>query len=178
MGIIMANQCVVAVFESGIRAKLAVEKLTAAGYPKSKISTVARSVKGQEADVTRALQFGDEMERDATLGAGIGALVGALGGATAIAAGASVLVIAGPIIAITGAVVGGLIGAMTGWGVHHNHAEQYQRKIESGKVLVLVLGDDPLQIAEAEKLLRLSNPEELHLHAKTDDADDPQVVNK
>jgi hypothetical protein len=174
----MANQCVVAVFDSGVRANLAVQKLTAAGYPKSKISTVARSVKGQEGEVKRALQFGDEMEKDATLGAGIGALVGALGGATAVAAGVSVLIIAGPLMAITGAVVGGLIGAMTGWGVHHNHAEQYQRKIEAGKVLVLALGDDPLQVAEAEKLLRLSNPEEIHLHAKTDDADDPRVTRK
>ena len=56
----MADQCIVAVYDSGVRAHLAFEKLTAAGFPKSNISTVARSLKGQEADVKRILQFGDQ----------------------------------------------------------------------------------------------------------------------
>jgi len=172
----MADQCVVAVYDSGLRAHLAVEKLTAAGFPKSNISTVARSLKGQEAEVKRILQFGDQMEKDATLGAGIGALIGALGGGTAISlAGVSVLVVAGPLVALTGAIVGGIVGAITGWGIHRDRAAEYQKKVESGKVLLLARSSDPLQITEAEKLLRLTNPLELHLHSKVDDADDPSV---
>ena len=171
----MPEQCVIAVYDSGIRAHLAMEKLTGSGFPRSRISTVARSVKGQEADVKRILQFGDQMERDATLGAGIGAIIGALGGATAIVAGASVLVVAGPLVALTGAIVGGLVGAITGWSVHRDHAADYQRKVESGKVLLIAHGSDPIQLSEAEKTLRLTNPLEIHHHAKTDDADDPRV---
>lgn len=172
----MPEQCVVAVYDSGVRAHLALEKLAGSGFPKARISTVARSVKGQEADVKRVLQFGDQMEKDATLGAGIGAIIGALGGGTAIAAaGVSVLVVAGPLVALTGAIVGGIVGAMTGWSVHRDHAANYQRKVESGKVLVIAHGSDPIQLSEAEKTLRLTNPLEIHHHAKTDDADDPRV---
>jgi hypothetical protein len=172
----MAKECVVAVYDSGVRAALAVEKLTAAGFSKANISFVARSVKGAETDVKRALQFGDETEKDATLGAGIGGLVGALGGATAIsAAGVSVLIVAGPLVALTGAIVGGVIGAIAGWGIHRDRAAEYQKKVEAGKVLLRAHGDDPRKVAEAEKILQLTHPEELHLHVKVDDGDDPRV---
>ncbi len=172
----MATECVVAVYENGTRAALAVEKLTASGFPKANVSFVARSVKGAEADVRRALQLGDESERDATLGAGIGGLIGAIGGTTVIsAAGVSVLVVAGPLVALTGAIVGGLVGAITGWGVHRDRAGEYQKKVEAGKVLLLAHGDDPRRLADAKKILQLTHPEELHLHAKVDDADDPRV---
>src|SRR5690606_1331594 len=172
----MAQECVVAIYDSGVRAKLAVDKLVDSGFPKSKVSMVSRSVKGQETDVKRALQLGDETEKDATLGAGVGALLGALGGGTAIsAAGVSVLVVAGPLVALTGAIVGGLVGAISGWGVHRDRAAEYQKKVEEGKVLLLAHSEDPRETADAERLLRLTNPEHLHLHAKVDDADDPRV---
>src|SRR5690349_6398702 len=126
----MPKQCIVAVYENGVRAALAVEKLTASGFPRGDVSFVARSVKNQETEVKRALQLGDDSERDATLGAGIGALIGAVGGTTAIsAAGLSVLLVAGPIVALTGAIVGGVIGAISGWGVHHDRAAEYQKKV-------------------------------------------------
>jgi outer membrane lipoprotein SlyB len=173
---IMAQECVVAVYESGVRAQLALEKLLATGFPKAGVSVVARSIKGAETDVKKALQFGDEMERDGTLGAGLGAIVGALGGGTVMTAfGASVLVVAGPLVALTGAIVGGLVGAIAGWGIHRDQAAKYQQKIEAGKVLLLAHDADPRKVAEAEKMLRLTSPEELHLHAKVDDADDPRV---
>jgi outer membrane lipoprotein SlyB len=172
----MSTECVVAVYESGVRAQLALEKLTSAGFDKSGISFVSRNVKGQEADVKRALQLGDEMEKDGILGAGIGAVIGALGGGGVMSAfGATVLVVAGPIAALTGAIVGGLIGAMSGWGVHKDQAAAYQKKVEAGKVLLIVHNSDPAKIADAERTLRLTHPEEIHLHAKVDDADDPRV---
>ncbi len=172
----MAEECVVAVYEDGVRAQLVLDKLLASGFPKSNVSLVARSVKGAEGDVKRALQFGDEMEKDATLGAGIGAVIGLLGGGTAMSAfGASVLILAGPISAIAGAVVGGLIGAIGGWGVHRDRAAEYQKKVEAGKVLLIAHHSDPRKVADAEIVLRLTNPEGLRLHAKTDDGDDPSV---
>jgi hypothetical protein len=172
----MATECVVAVYLNGTRANLAVEKLTGARIPKGSISCVARSVKGAETDVKRALDLGDETERDATLGAGIGGLIGAIGGTTAIsAAGVGVLIVAGPLVAITGAVVGGLIGAISGWGVHRDRAAEYQKLVADGKVLLIVHSDSPERIAEAAKLLQLTNPDGLHLHAKEDDGDDPRV---
>lgn len=172
----MATECVVAVYENGVRASLAVEKLMAAGFTKADISVVARSVKGAETEVKRALQLGDESERDATLGAGIGGLIGAIGGTTAIsAAGIGVLIVAGPLVALTGAVVGGLIGAITGWGVHRDRAAEYQKLVGEGKVLLIVHSDNPERISEAAKLLQLTTPEGIHMHERSDDGDDPRV---
>jgi outer membrane lipoprotein SlyB len=172
----MTDQCVVAVYESGVRAQLALEKLLAAGFSKANVSIVSRNVKGQEVDVRKALELGDEMETDGILGAGIGAVIGAIGGGTVMSAfGATVLIVAGPIAALTGLVVGGLIGAMSGWGVHKDQAAEYQKKVEAGKVLLITHSNDPTKIADAERVLRLTSPEEIHLHSKVDDADDPRV---
>ena len=85
------------------------------------------------------------------------------------------VVIAGPLAAMTGVVVGGLIGAISGWGVHKDHIAKYEQKIKSGKVLVLAHGSDPQKVAAAEKLLQTTKPDEIHLHAEVDDADDGRV---
>ena len=172
----MAEECVVAVYENGVRAQQAIEKLIAAGFPKANVSLVARSVKGAEADVKQALQFGDDMEKDATLGAGIGAVIGLLGGGTAMLVfGTTVLVVAGPIAAVTGAVVGGLIGGHRRLGRASRSGGQYQKKVEAGKVLLIAHHIDPQKIAQVEKFLQTTKAEELHLHSKTDDGDDPSV---
>jgi outer membrane lipoprotein SlyB len=171
-----ATQCVVAVYDSGVRAQLAVEKLLGGGVGRDSISLFARSLRGAEADVKRAVQLGDEAEKNATLGAGIGGIIGALGGsALTMAAGATVLVVAGPLVALTGAIVGGLVGSIAGWGIHRDRASEYQKLVEEGKVLVIVHSEDPTLVAKGEKLLQLTHPESLNLHAKVDDADDPRV---
>jgi outer membrane lipoprotein SlyB len=171
-----ATECVVAVYDSGVRAQLAVEKLLGAGITRDHISLFARSLRGAEADVKRAVQFGDESEKDAMLGAGVGGIIGALGGsALTMAAGAAVLVVAGPLVALTGAIVGGLVGSIAGWGIHRDRAAEYQKMVEAGKVLLIVHSEDPALVAKAEKLLQLTHPESLNLHAKVDDGDDPRV---
>jgi hypothetical protein len=167
-------QCVIAIYDDRIGATVGAEKLKEAGISNDNISMVARSIDGVDHDVKHAVQLGDDTERDAIIGAGVGGAAGLMGG-SALTAVAGVLLVAGPLVALTGAIVGGLVGAIAGWGVHRDRAAEYQQKVEQGKVLLIVHGDDPLLLATAERELRLTNATEVNLHTKVDDGDDPRV---
>jgi hypothetical protein len=171
----MPEECVVAVYENAAQAKGAIDKLIASGFPQKNISLVTASLKSEPAEVKRALELGDEAQKDGVIGAGIGGIIGLLGGATVVSLAGSGVVIAGPLGALTGIVVGGLIGAIRGWGVHKDHIPMYEAKIKSGHVLVIAHGNDPVAVAAAEKLLYATNAVEVRLHAAVDDADDPRV---
>ena len=114
----------------------------------------------------KILQYGDDMEKNAAIGASAGALLGLLAGAgvVTVANGESV-VLSGPIIA-TSAIVGSFVGAMFGWGVHLDQLSWYQRKVKAGKSLLLVHGN-PLEVARAKRVLHDTHPAELHLRAES-----------
>jgi outer membrane lipoprotein SlyB len=171
----MAEECVVAVYDDVAGAKAAIGELIADGFAKEHISLVTGSLKGEPAAVRRALELGDETEKDAAIGAGIGGLVGLLGGATVVSMAGAGVVIAGPLGALTGAVVGGVVGAIRGWSVHKDHIPKYEEKVHSGQVLVIVHHTDPLKIANAEKVLQATPNVEVSLHARVDDGDDRSV---
>jgi hypothetical protein len=171
----MAEECVVAVYDSVARAKSAIGELLASGYPQKNVSLVTASIAGEPAALKKALEFGDETEKDAAIGAGIGAVVGLLGGATVVSLAGMGVVIAGPLGAATGAVVGGVLGAIRGWSVHKDHIPKYEELVKSGRVLVLAHSSDPRLVAGAERTLRSTKPVEIRLHSAVDDADDPRV---
>jgi outer membrane lipoprotein SlyB len=171
----MAEQCVVAVYKDTVQAKAAIDKLIASGFPQANISLVTATLQNEPAVVKRALELGDNAEKDAAIGAGIGGVIGLLGGATVVSMAGAGVVIAGPLGALTGVVVGGLIGAIRGWSVHTDHIPKYEQKVKSGQVLVIAHGSDPQKVAAAEKTLLITKPAEVHLYAATDDADDPRV---
>jgi len=171
----MPEECVVAVYKNTADASVAVDKLIASGFPKTNISLVTTSLKNEPAVVKRALELGDNSEKDAAIGAGIGGVIGLLGGATVVSMAGAGVVIAGPLGALTGVVVGGLIGAIRGWSVHSDHIPKYEQKIKAGQVLVIAHSGDPSQVAAAEKTLHATRPAEIHLYAATDGADDPRV---
>ena len=171
----MAEECVVAVYSDTLKAKAAIDKLIGSGFPQSNISLVTATLKDEPAEVRRALELGDNAEKDAAIGAGIGGVIGLIGGGTVVTLAGTGVVIAGPLGALTGVVVGGLIGAIRGWSVHTDHIPKYEQKIKQGKVLVIAHGSDPQPVAAAEKTLHATRPDEIHLYASTDDADDPRV---
>ena len=171
----MAEECVVAVYDDIVGANAAIGELIADGFPKNSISLVTGSLKSEPAAVKRALELGDEAEKDAAIGAGIGGLIGLLGGATVMTLAGSGVVIAGPLGALTGVVVGGVLGAIRGWSVHKDHIPGYEAQIKSGKVLVLFHTSDPRQLAAADKVLRTTSPHHVRMHSAVDDADDPRV---
>jgi len=168
----MSEQCVVAVYGNVSQAKSAVAALTSEGLPQSMISLATKTLK-PEPEVREALESGDESAKDAAIGAGAGSLVGVLTGAVVSSvAGAGVFLLAGPVVAAAG-IAGLIVGAMVGWGVHTDHIHEYDEKIKQGKTLLLAHGD-PLEVAKAERVLRQTSPEHLHLHAETS-ADAPDV---
>jgi outer membrane lipoprotein SlyB len=171
----MAEQSVVAVFENTQQAKAAVDKLVASGFPNSSIALVTKSLTTEPEVVKKTLEFGDNTEKDAAIGAGIGGVIGLLGGATVVSLAGMGVVIAGPLGAMTGAVVGGLIGAIRGWSVHQDHIRKYEEKVQAGQVLVIAHHGDPQKIASAEKVLQGIPHVEVSLHTRVDDADDQRV---
>lgn len=169
----MSEECVVAVYDTIDQAREAIEALTESGFPADRVSLAARTLK-LEPEVREAIEFGDETEKDAAIGAGAGAILALLAQAGVVAVtGMGAFLVVGPVVA--GGVVGGLIGAVAGWGVHADHIEEYEKKLHEGKTLVIAHGD-PLSVTQAEDILRETNPISLHRHAESS-ADAPDIEN-
>lgn len=136
---------VIGVYDNVDDAIRAVEELKAQGYDREDISLVAK-----DRDEVKAVnaETGTKAEEGLAAGAAAGGL---LGGATGLLAGVGALAIpgigpilaAGPIAAaLTGAAVGagtgGLAGALIGMGIPEDEANQYERDIKDGKLIVLL----------------------------------------
>lgn len=116
--------------------------------------------------IPKILQYGDDMKKNAAFGAGAGGLLGLLAGigVLTVAKGVSVVLLA-PIM-VTSAIVGALVGAMFGWGVHWDQLSWYERKVKVGNSLLLVHGN-PLEVAHVKRILQETHPAELHLRAES-----------
>lgn len=136
---------VIGVYDNGDDAVRAVEELKAQGYDRDDISVVAKD--RDEVDAVNA-ETGTKTEEGLAAGAATGGL---LGGAAGLLAGVGALAIpgigpilaAGPIAAtLTGAAVGagtgGLAGALIGMGIPEDEADQYERDVKEGKLLVML----------------------------------------
>ncbi len=130
------NAVVVGVFEQPMQAKNAVEDLRRAGYREDEIGFLARA---------GASETGSEKVASTTTGVVSGGVIGGVLGA----AGALLIpgigpAIAGGILAATlgaagvGALVGGIVGTLTGMGLSEQQARYYQRELEEGRTIVLV----------------------------------------
>lgn len=161
------QECVVGVYQTFAEAKDAVQALEQAEYPAKQVSLVTHRIEDEVPD-EQLLQYGDNAERTAATGAGVGGLIGVLLGTPLVAVGGvgSVL-IAGPVaMGLAGAIVGGFLGAMSGWGVHEDHVKEYEKQVAEGAMLVIANGD-PLEVTEAEKILQETDAIGVHRHVET-----------
>ena len=163
----LPDECVVAVFDTGADADAAVRDLHGVGYNDNNISVIRRQFDPDPKEAEE-MSLGDDSLHDAAVGGAVGGAVGAVGAATLIATGAGIVLMSGPLVALTGAIVGAFLGAMRGWGVHEHNLEQYERDVEEGKTLVVVSGN-PTGVARAEQLLKLTRADSVYLHARTGD---------
>ena len=129
----------VGIFPTVDGADRAVDGLLKAGFTKDHITVVC----SDEVTERHFHQFehrepaGTHTPMAAATGSAIGALLGGLATvATVTATGGMGIVIAGPLFLGTGAVVGGLIGAMTTRGVENELANYYDQAVTRGKILV------------------------------------------
>jgi hypothetical protein len=162
----IADGCVVAVFKNTADADTAVRDLASAGFGERHVSVIRRQM-DPDPKTAEEMRLGDDSLHSAAIGGAIGGAAGAAG-ALVTATGIGMVLMTGPLLAITGAIVGALLGAMRGWGVHEMNLKQYEQEVARGNTLVVVSGD-PTDIARAEQLLRLTKADDVHLHARTGD---------
>lgn len=144
---------IIGAFDDSSQAERAANDLVRAGITRDDISLVANNEGGRYAPVTETTTEGTTVTghavgHDAVVGAEWGAGIGFLVGLTGLAipglgwiAGAGWLM--GTILgAGTGAVVGGLVGALTHVGVPHEDAQHYTEAVRRGSVLLAVRAQD------------------------------------
>lgn len=163
------EECVVGVFDDFTHARDALLALNQSGFPQNRISLVAADVH-ERPEVQELIQYGDETTASAAKGAGVGGLVGLVAGGVALTvSGLGPIFAAGAIAtALTGAIAGAFLGAMSGWGVHKDHIAEYEEMVRHGKTLIVFHGD-PLQTAEAERILQRAQAKQVILHAAAAD---------
>jgi hypothetical protein len=161
------DQCVVAVYSDPARADVAVHDLASVGIGGDQVSVIRRQF-DPDPKTASEMQLGDDSLKDAAVGSAIGGVAGAAGAATLISAGIGMVLMTGPLAVLTGAIVGALLGAMRGWGVHDKALAKYEQLVENGNSLVVVSGSTT-DVSRAEQLLRLTDASSVDLHMRTGD---------
>ncbi|GIP43870.1 hypothetical protein J45TS6_23290 [Paenibacillus sp. J45TS6] len=143
----MANKTkkVVGVFQTEQEAARAIEQLQDRGYHNSEISVITRSKDDMRAiESETGTKAPEGVAAGAATGGVLGGLAGLFAGIGALAIpGIGPILAAGPIAAtLTGAAVGagagGLVGGLVGLGIPEDEAEEYERNVDEGHILVLV----------------------------------------
>jgi uncharacterized protein (TIGR02271 family) len=144
---------VVGLFDDMAQAKRAALDLEGAGIPHNDISIVANNEGGKYAPVstdttTADTGHGNAVGRDALVGAEIGGVAGLLMALTGFAIpGLGWIAGAGWLMALilgagTGAVIGGIVGALTNVGVPAEDASHYEEGVRRGGTLIAVKAQD------------------------------------
>jgi hypothetical protein len=136
---------IVGLFSTREQAEQALDALLSRDFPSDSISTV--SADGKPINFpTAGEQRYDTGVRDAAIGAAVGGVAGFL--------------IFGPLLLLTGALVGGAIGLLTALGMNQQHAEYLTERIRSGQYLVIVHTDN--REVEATSILETAGASEVH----------------
>jgi uncharacterized membrane protein len=165
---------VVAVYPTFAAAQNGIRRLREDGFSDLQISLVGRDPSANP-ELRDAAQSGDQTETGAINGAGVGGALGVLAGATALTVtGIGPVIAAGAMAAgITGAIVGGLLGAFQGWGIHEDHLKNYEEMVKQGRCIVVVQGD-AAEVAKAYGTLNTTEADTVEMHAKMSD-DSPEI---
>jgi uncharacterized membrane protein len=114
---------IVGLFATREQAEQALDSLLSHDFPSDSISTVSADGKPINFPTAGEERY-DTGVRDTAIGAAVGGVAG--------------LIIFGPLLLLTGALVGGAIGLLTALGMNQQHAEYLTEKIQSGHYLVVV----------------------------------------
>lgn len=130
----------------------AVDKVLQLGYPREYISIMMSANTKEKTFGSDGEERADSVARGAAEGGVIGGAIGAIVagftltgaiGVTIATGGAAAPFIAGPLAAAlagggAGAAAGGLIGAAIGAGIPHEHAQDLEKDLEAGGIVVVV----------------------------------------
>jgi hypothetical protein len=151
-----------------------VDELHAAGFPTDAISVVFPDRHRQEL-MGLAPELVREVHRQSGQGAVVGATTGGvLGTAMAWLAGVGVLTLpgvgpllaVGPILAVLsgigiGASLGGLAGALIGWGMPELDARRFESHISDGRILIAARCGEPRLAVVAQEIMRSAGGQEI-----------------
>jgi hypothetical protein len=170
----MSEECVVGVYENLQQAQQAVHILDRGDFPTAQVSLVTKGIQEQP-EAVEDLGLQDDSVRDLAVAAGLGSIIGVMAGlVVTVVSGLGAIFLAGPIGGgMVGATAGAFLGGMSGWGVHRERIRHYEKLVKDGKVLVIAHGD-PIQLVDAQRMMRETDPRELHVYAKTD-SESPEV---
>lgn len=146
---------IIGAFEDREHAGMAVDDLESAGFMADRVSVIAK-------EHGRVEEKRANIEGGTAAGGAIGGLVGLLAGAGVIPALAGLLV-GGPIgallgltgaaaMAATGAVTGGFIGALVGAGIPRESAEEYNRIVDDGGIIIGASVNNEEEATEARRI--------------------------
>lgn len=136
---------VVGTFSTREQAEAALDALLARGFPSDAISVMTSEGKPVSFP-SPGETLRDEGGRDAAIGATLGAVAGFL--------------VAGPLLVLGGAVVGGAIGLLTALGATRPQAEHLTEQVRSGRYLVVAHAGN--RDAEAVSALENAGASEVH----------------
>lgn len=144
--------------KDNIQAVRILNRLQASGVPAGDISVLHSDRRGN-LTTENATKAPEGATAGATTGAVLGGTVGWLAGIGALAIpGLGPLIAAGPILgALTGAAIGGTAGGITGgligMGIPEYEAQQYERHVKEGKVLIAAHVFDSDEAARVRQIL-------------------------
>jgi hypothetical protein len=136
---------VAGLFSTRQQAEAALDELLARDFPSDSISVVSADGKPVSFP-TRGEERYSTGVRDTTIGLTVGGVAG--------------LLIAGPMLVLTGVIVGGAIGLLTALGATQQQAEHLTEQISSGRYMIVVHG--AAREAEATSILENAGAHEVH----------------
>lgn len=152
------RKTILGIFPKHTDADSALFHLKEEGIDASEVSVIAR-----EESVKRYRSRGDG-GRGAVTGGLLGGLAGLLIATTPVVLPGVGILIAGPLTILasfaTGALAGGVLGALIDIGVSERAARSYERRIERGEVLLAVNADDQIE-NKVKQILKDHNAEEI-----------------
>lgn len=152
----------------------AIRALRDAGFDGDSISVMARDDAVARDITTRGgteTEAGESVVTGFTAGGVIGAAGALLLGATTLAVPGLGLAVGGPLVgALAGAAGGGLLAGLIGLGIPDDEAEMYAKRVESGRILLIVSAGDRVEQAR-EIMLGIVDAEDAEAGIYTDPGD-------
>ncbi len=164
------SKCLIAEYETNAAAKVGLEVLEKSGFTLDQVSVVSHADDSASEHLHDLQDEPESQQSGASAPEGRNTSLGMLIGGTVaapIAAGTLIgpFMIAGPLVGIAiGAVVGSLI-KMENWGVTHDVTADYEQRVKSGSVLVIVHDVSDLTLDDAKASLKTTGPKSLEKHA-------------
>jgi len=162
------NKVVFGIFDTRMAVERAVDELKMRGFRQEDISVLLPNAEGSK---NFAHEKGTKAPEGATTGAASGLVVGGtlgwLAGIGMLAIpGIGPFIAAGPLLASLagagiGGTVGGLGGALIGFGIPEYEAKRYESVLKSGGMLISVHADDSEWVSKAESILKAAGARDI-----------------